>query len=175
MSEDKPDLSKVKLIKVDPPPPKPEVPIITHFIPDPPIDPSYYDPQGMELFPPDVKLYGHDGFIHIEQGRQELARYFAQPKLGIPNIPVIIRADIAQKWDADSGRSQEFRISIGSIEQDHSHYDERDWPLQDLFADGLDRLIKEYRARGLSDKDIQHQLRHWAEYLQKRMKHGDPS
>jgi hypothetical protein len=168
-TEGKPDLSKVRLVEPASRParePNPDVPIMTYF--DPQIDSSYYDPTGIKPFPADVKLHGEVGFIEIQQGRHELARHFEQPKFGIPAVPVVIKADIAATWDTGTGQRYEFRIEIESIEQVEA---DPGW----FFEGGLDSLIKDGRAKGLSDKEMRRQLRHWAEYLLKRMQHGDPA
>ena len=85
--------------------------------PNPPVDPSWMDPDA-EPFSERIRLDALNGFIHIEGGRQDLARHFEQPKYGVPGVPVVIRGVIVRPWGEDDGQSQKFWLSVHSIEQD---------------------------------------------------------
>jgi hypothetical protein len=47
------------------------------------------------------------------------------------------------------------------------------FPPKDLFEADLSDVIDRHQATGLSLTEIRRSPRHWAEYLQKRMEHGE--
>jgi hypothetical protein len=109
----KPEFKNLRLVPASPSAPPRDIEIITHF--DPGLDPSFFNPQPLQALPAGLVLAGEDGFLHIEQGQRELARYLDQPGPGVPGVPVTIKARIVQVWSTDIEHSYEFRISIDSI------------------------------------------------------------